>query len=185
MTISCVSVYLSSFKYSLHQFARLEIWPYASLVRRPCGFEQSSVLPLLLLTLVHAHERACSSAHVFKHSLIFGRILFKFAGHILGYILIMFTHRAHVCKRVIKHSLIYSRILFKCVVNRLQITTRSMAYVLFMFMHRVHVCKRARAWFSVRIFLDGFSSNLLGTLQITTSSMGYILFMVCVCDCMS
>jgi hypothetical protein len=44
-----------------------------------------------------------------KHSLIFGRILFKFAGHILqmttsymGYILIMFMHRgdACVCERV-------------------------------------------------------------------------------------
>jgi hypothetical protein len=54
----------------------------------------------------HAYERACASARVAKHSLIFRRILFKLAGHILqitisymGYILIMFTHRAHACER--------------------------------------------------------------------------------------
>jgi hypothetical protein len=63
----------------------------------------------------HACERARASAHVrasawYKHSLIFRRILFKFAGHILqmttsymGYTLI-FTHRGHkararVCER--------------------------------------------------------------------------------------
>jgi hypothetical protein len=53
---------------------------------------------------VHACEHA--SARVVKHSLIFGRILFKFAGHIqqmtisyMGYILNVFMHRAHVCKR--------------------------------------------------------------------------------------
>jgi hypothetical protein len=43
-------------------------------------------------------------ALVVKHSLIFGWVLFKFAGHILqmtisymGYVLFMFTHRIHVC----------------------------------------------------------------------------------------
>jgi hypothetical protein len=57
--------------------------------------------------LIFTH-RACVQACVWlKHSLIFGRILFKFAGHILhittsymGYIFIMFTHRGHVRKHV-------------------------------------------------------------------------------------
>jgi hypothetical protein len=46
----------------------------------------------------------------------------------MGYILIMFTHRSHVCERVcastrmIKSSLIYGRILIKFAVNILQIT---------------------------------------------------------------
>jgi hypothetical protein len=93
-----------------------------------------------------------------KHSLILGRILFKFAGHILqittsymGYILIMFTHRGHTRERacasarVINCSLIYGRFLFKLGVNILHITTSSKGYVLFMFTHRAHACKRACA----------------------------------------
>jgi hypothetical protein len=77
---------------------------------------------------------------VVKHSLIFRRIFFKFAGHILqitmDYILIMFTHR------VIKPSLILERILFKFAGHILQIThtTSSMGYVLVMFTLRAHVC---------------------------------------------
>jgi hypothetical protein len=52
----------------------------------------------------HACERVFASARVVKQSLVFGRILFKFAGHILeitssmGYVLIMFT-RASTCLR--------------------------------------------------------------------------------------
>jgi hypothetical protein len=101
---------------------------------------------------------------VVKHSLAFGRILFKLAGHILqmttsymGYILIMFTHRSHVCEcayasaRVIKSSLIYGRILLKFAVNILNITTGSMGYALCMFTHRVNACECACAWFSVRL----------------------------------
>jgi hypothetical protein len=97
------------------------------------------------------HVYACKRARVrarawLKHSLIFGRILFKFAGHILqmttsymGYIRIMFTHRAHMHERawasahVIKCSLIYGRFLLKFAVNILQLTISSKGYVLFMF----------------------------------------------------
>jgi hypothetical protein len=73
---------------------------------------------VLFMFMHRAH--ACASARVVIHSLIFGRILLKCAGHKLhmtirymGYILIMFTHRAHACERVLKSSLIYGRILFK------------------------------------------------------------------------
>jgi hypothetical protein len=54
----------------------------------------------------YACERACASARVVKHSIIFGRIIFKLAGHMLkmttsymGYILIMFTYRGHARER--------------------------------------------------------------------------------------
>jgi hypothetical protein len=68
-------------------------------------------------------------ARVVKQSIIFGRILFKFDGHILqmttsymGYVLMMFNHCVHACMceracasaSVIKRSLIFERILFKC-----------------------------------------------------------------------
>jgi hypothetical protein len=79
-----------------------------------------------------------------KHSLLFGRILFKFAGHILQmttrymvYILIMFAHRWHA--RVITCSLIYGRFLFKFAVNILNFTTINKGYVLVMFTHRARV----------------------------------------------
>jgi hypothetical protein len=81
-----------------------------------------------------------------KHSLIFGRILFKFARHIqqittsyMGYILIMFTH---VCARVINCSLIYGRFLLKFPVNILDITASSKGDVLNMSERRVHACER-------------------------------------------
>jgi hypothetical protein len=108
---------------------------------------------------VYACKRARASARVrarawLKHSRIFGRILFKFAGHILqmttiymGYIRIMFTHRGHMHEHacasahVIKSSLIYGRFLLKFAVNILQLTTSSKGYVLFMFTH--HACERA------------------------------------------
>jgi hypothetical protein len=100
-------------------------------------------------------------ARVVKHSLIFGRIFFKFAGHILhmtmtsymGYTLIMFTHRGHTRERacasacVINCSLIYERVPFKFGVNILHLTTSSKGYVyvLFTCMHRPHACERACA----------------------------------------
>jgi hypothetical protein len=84
-----------------------------------------------------------------KHSLIFGRILFKFAGHMLqmtksymGYILIMFTH-ACASARVINCSLTYGRFLFKFAVNILQITISSKGYVLSCSC-TAHTCARAR-----------------------------------------
>jgi hypothetical protein len=52
----------------------------------------------------HACERACASARMGTHSITFGRILFKFDGHILhmttsymAYKLIMFNHRVRAC----------------------------------------------------------------------------------------
>ena len=96
--------------------------------------------------------RACVlSARVCVHSLIFERIMSKFAGNILrltisgkDYVLFIVTHRVYACKRasasavVITHSLIYGRILFKFAVNILQVTSSSMGNVLFMFTHRAH-----------------------------------------------
>jgi hypothetical protein len=130
-----------------------------------------------------------------KHSLIFGRSLFKFTGHILhmttsymDYILIMHRGNAHVracaSARVINCSLIYGRVLFKFTVNILQITTSSKGYV---HVHapgayvrarvcvRASVCERASAWLNVQLSLDGFSSNLMGTYY--KCYMGYILIM--------
>jgi hypothetical protein len=102
---------------------------------------------------VYACKRASASVCVITHSLIYGRIFFKFAVNILqvtsssmGNVLFMFTHRAHTCERacaterVVKHSLIYGPMLFKFAVNILQITTSSMGYVLFM------ITQRARAY---------------------------------------
>jgi hypothetical protein len=129
-------------------------------------------------------KRASASACVITHSLIYGRILFKFAVNILqvtsssmGNVLFMFTHRAHACERacaterVVKHSLIYGPTLFKFAVNILHITTSSMVYVLFMITHCARVLTaRASARACVRALgknihssLDGFSLNLLGT----------------------
>jgi hypothetical protein len=112
------------------------------------------------------------------HSLIFKRIIAKFAGNIQlltisvkDNVLCMFTHRAHACEStcakacVIKPSLIYGPTLFKFAVNILQITTSSMGYVLFLFTHRARASARVRArvWFNSQLSLDGFSSNLMGT----------------------
>jgi hypothetical protein len=104
----------------------------------------------------HACERACASARVFKHSLIFGRILFKLAGQILqmttrymGYIICTHLGRACASACVIKHSLIYGRFLFKLAVSILHITTNSMGSVLFMFTNRAHAFERA--WASARV----------------------------------
>jgi hypothetical protein len=120
---------------------------------------------------VHSPRIRVQARAWLKHSRIFGRILFKFAGHILqmtasymGYIGIMFTHRGHTheracaCAHVIKCSLIYGRFLLKCAMN-IQLTTSSKGYVLFMFTH--HACERA--WLHIQLYLDGFSSNLMGT----------------------
>jgi hypothetical protein len=103
--------------------------------------------------------RACAcvlNARVPVHSLIFERIISRFAGNILlltinvkDYVLFIFTHCAHACERAcsracaIKHSLIYGPTFFKFAVNILQITTSSMGYVLFMITHHAHECVRA------------------------------------------
>jgi hypothetical protein len=62
----------------------------------------------------------------------------------MGYILIMFTHRASA--RVIKRWLIYGRFFFKFDLNILQITTSSMGCVRVIFTHRVHACGRGTAF---------------------------------------
>jgi hypothetical protein len=112
---------------------------------------------IYLLCALNVHARACVlSARTCVHSLIFERILSKFAGNILrltisckDYILFMFTHRAYACEhtcaraRVIKRSLIYGQILFTFAVNILQVTSSSMGSVLFMLTHRAHACERA------------------------------------------
>jgi hypothetical protein len=111
----------------------------------------------------HSCERACARARVIKSSIIFGRILIKFAVNILhittsstGCVLLMFTNRVHACERVFKSSLIYGRILFTFAANILPSTTNSMGYVLFIFTHCAHAL-------NIRLSLDGLSSNLLGT----------------------
>jgi hypothetical protein len=125
----------------------------------------------------HACERACERARVVKHSLIFGRILFKFAGNILqmttvymGYIFIIFTHRGHAYERafasasVVKRSVIYERILFQFAVNILQITTSSTCFSCSRTARtRASVRVRVRAWLNIHLSLDGFYSNVLGT----------------------
>jgi hypothetical protein len=134
-------------------------------------------------------------ARVFVHSLIFERIMSKFAGNILRltisgkyYVLFIVTHRVYACKRasasacVSTPSLIYGWILFKFALNILQVTSSSMGNVLFMFTHRAHACERACA--TERVFKDSliygptlfkFAVNIL---QLTTSRMGYVLVMI-------
>jgi hypothetical protein len=104
--------------------------------------------------------RASASARVCPHIL-------QMNTSYMGYILTMFTHRSHTCayasERVIKSSLFYGRILYKFAGHILQMTTRYiiMGYILIMFTHRAHTS--ARAWLRVRLSMDGFYSNLLGT----------------------
>ena len=115
----------------------------------------------------------------------------------MGYVLFMFTHRAHACERacaterVVKHSLIYGPTLFKFAVNILQITTSSMGYVLFMITHRAHACERTHASARVRArecvrALGKTHSLIFGRilfkfavyiLQMTTRYMGYTLYL--------
>jgi hypothetical protein len=114
------------------------------------------------------------------HSLIFERILSKFAGNILrhtisgkDYVLFMLTHCTYECERacakesVIKRSLIYGRILSKFAVNILQITSSSMGYVLFMFTHRMvkHslIFGRILFKFAGHIFINGHMLHGLHT----------------------
>jgi hypothetical protein len=120
------------------------------------------------------------------HSLIFERILSKFAVNILrltmrgkDYVLFMFTHCVceRVCERdhVIKRPLIYGRILFKFAVNILQITTSSMGYVLCMFTHCAHACKRVvKHSLILGRILFKFAGHIL---QMTTNYMGYTRIM--------
>jgi hypothetical protein len=72
----------------------------------------------------------------------------------MGYILIMYTHRVHACEHAREHYLNCGRIFFKFAMNILHMTTSCMGYIL-MFTHHERL--------SVRLSLDGFSSNLLGT----------------------
>jgi hypothetical protein len=85
-----------------------------------------------------------ASARMVKQSIIFGRILFKFDGHILqmttssymGYMLIMVNHCMHACMceracasaSVIKRSLIFEQILFKFGGDIKQITIDYISY---------------------------------------------------------
>jgi hypothetical protein len=127
------------------------------------------------------------------HSLIFERILSKFAGNILrltisgkDYVLFIFTHRSHACERacararVIKHSLIYGRILFKFAMNILQVTSSSRGYVLLIFTHHVRACEsvcasgRVVKTFTYLWILFKFAGHKL---KMTTSYMGYIFIM--------
>jgi hypothetical protein len=73
-------------------------------------------------------------------------MFFKFAVNILqitsssmGYVILIFTHRA--C--VVKHLIIFGRILFKFAGHILQMTTSYMGYILIMLTHRGHTCERA------------------------------------------
>jgi hypothetical protein len=138
----------------------------------------TSYMSYILIMITHrGHEceRACASACVIMHSLIYGRFLFKFAVNILqittssmGYVLFMFTHRAHAL--VVKQSLIFGRILFKFAGHILHMTTSYMGYILIMFTTRV------------RLSLNGFSPNLVRTYN---RSPQVSLFNWCVYVCMS
>jgi hypothetical protein len=80
------------------------------------------------------NERAC------VHSLIFERIISKFAGNIL---LLTISVRA---LRVVIQSIIFGRILFKFAGHILHMTKSYMGYILIMFTHHVHAsCLRTRA----------------------------------------
>jgi hypothetical protein len=138
-----------------------------------------------------AHNaRACAcvlNARPFVHSLIFERIISKFAGNILlltisikDYVLFIFTHRAHACECacaracVIKHLLIYGPTLSKFAVNILQITTRAwlkhsliFGRILFIFAgHILQMTTHYMGYTLIRftqlghLFMAGFSSNL-------------------------
>jgi hypothetical protein len=77
--------------------------------------------------------------------------ILQFATSSKGYVLFMFTLRAHACKRacasagVIKHSIIFERILFKFDGHILQMTSSYIGYIIIMLKHRVHACERTRA----------------------------------------
>jgi hypothetical protein len=140
----------------------------------------------------HPYERACASARVVKHSILFGRILFKFDGHILqmttsymGYILNMFKNRVHACvckracasARVIKRSLISERILSKFGVNIQQISRGYRRYLICVWMHvltactSIHsrICKaRDGQWLVIYKLWSTFCTILLELFPLTT-----------------
>jgi hypothetical protein len=153
-------------------------------------------VPWAIYVLGARNVRTCAlvlSACTCVNSLIFERILSKFAGNILrltisgkDYLLFIFTHRAHawehacVRERVIKHSLIYGRILFKFAVNILQVTSSSMGY----FSNsrtaraRARACVRAGEWLIHSLIFWRLLFKFAGhMLKMTTSYMGYILIM--------
>jgi hypothetical protein len=139
--------------------------------------------------------RACVlSARICVHSLIFERIMSKFAGNILrltisgkDYVLFIVTHRMYACKRasastcVITHSLIYGRIFFKFAVNILQVTSSSMGNVLFMFTHRAHACERTRvrpsAWLNIHLSMD-----TVKLLQFCNFAAFYVFYIPSLCN---
>jgi hypothetical protein len=112
--------------------------------------------PDILLQIEHVSARA----RVVKRSLIFERILSKFAENILYYESPQVAHglytfhvqaqgvrvRACVCEsaRVVKRTLIFERIFSQFAENILRIATNCMGYVLFMFKHRDSMCVSTR-----------------------------------------
>jgi hypothetical protein len=77
-----------------------------------------------------------ASAHTIKRSIIYERILFKFAVNRLqiatssmGCIVFMFTDRVHMCEWA---RVCFVRFIFQFSGNTLQIDTSSMGYILFM-----------------------------------------------------
>jgi hypothetical protein len=147
-----VSVCLSVCTFPHFSTYLLQIW------REPSTGHDTFRELYICLCARNVRARACVlSARTCVHSLIFERILSKFAGNILrltisgnDYVLLMFTHRAHACERacarerVIKRSLIYGRILVKFAVNILQVTSSSMGYVRLIFTHRARACASVR-----------------------------------------
>jgi hypothetical protein len=123
----------------------------------------------------------CVRARVIKRSPIYGRILFLFAVNILhittssmGYVLFIFTHRAHACERacasarVVKYCIRlsldgFSSHLLGTYYKLWQVTCATYLSCSRTARMRASARIRARAWLRVRLYMDGFSSNLLWT----------------------
>jgi hypothetical protein len=123
-----VSVCLSGYTFPHFSTDLLQIWREHS-----TGHTTLHRLYMLCVRACVHSELAC------VHSLIFERILSKYAGNILrliisgnDYALFIFTHLKYARARVIKHALMHGRILFKFAVSVLQMPSSSMGYVLVM-----------------------------------------------------
>jgi hypothetical protein len=181
-----------SIRLTIKRFSSNLRWTYYTSLQVACD----TYFPCSLTTYTRARARVRACAWL-KHSRIFGRILFKFAWHILqmttrymGYIRIMFTHRGHTHERarasahLINCSLIYGRLLLKFAVNILQLTTSSKGYVLFMFTH--HACEPARV--SARVVTHSIIFGRIlfkcdgHILQMTTSYPACPRVRACVCE---
>jgi hypothetical protein len=160
-----VCVCLSGYTFPHSSTDLLQIW------REP--FTGHDTFRVLYILCAHAMCACVLSARTCVHSLIFERILSKFAGNRLRLtisgkdcVLFIFTHRAHACERACAR-------VRTCVRARMCARARTCA--------SAHACARARVIKRSLIYGRIIFKFTVNILQVTSSSNGYILFMFTHC----